>query len=112
MLMHRLFKADHHGFKIIKSDWLNFGFPWSYGYDILRGLLVMTNLGYTLTNEKRLNDAVEVLFQKRCPDGTWILESTPAGRMQTSIEVKGKPSKWITLNALRVLKCLSKDNDQ
>ena len=112
MLMHRLFKADHHGFKIIKSDWLRFGFPWSYRYDILRGLLVMTKLGYNLTKDKRLNDAVEVLLQKRCPDGTWILESTPSGRMQTNIEAKGKPSKWITLNALRVLKYLSKNNSQ
>lgn len=109
MLMHRLFKADHHGFKIIKSDWLKFGFPLFYRYDILRGLLVMTKLGYDLTKDKRLNDAVEVLLQKRCPNGTWILENTPSGRMQTNIEVKGKPSKWITLKALRVLKSLSKE---
>ena len=112
MLMHRLFKADHHGFKVIKAEWLKFGFPWFHRYDLLRGLLVLTRLGYNLTNDKRLNDAVEILLQKRCSDGTWILESTPAGRMQTNIEVRGKPSKWMTLNALRVLKCLSKDNDQ
>jgi len=112
MLMHRLFKADHHGFKIIRSDWLKFGFPLFYRYDILRGLLVMTKLGYNPTKDERLNDAVEVLLQKRCSDGTWILESTPSGRMQTNIEVRGKPSKWITLNALRVLKCHSKGNSR
>jgi len=111
ILMHRLFKADHHGFKVIRSDWLKFGFPWFYRYDILRGLLVMTKLGYNLTKDMRLNDAVEVLIQKRSTDGTWILESTPSGRMQTNIEAKGKRSKWITLNALRVLKQLSKDNN-
>jgi hypothetical protein len=110
MLMHRLFKADHHGFKIIKSDWLKFGFPLFYRYDILRGLLVMAKLGYSLKKDKCLNDAVEVLLQKRCPDGKWVLENTPSGRMQANIEVKGKPSKWITLNALRALKYLSTDN--
>jgi len=110
MLMHRLFKADHHGFKIIKSEWLKFGFPWFHRYDILRGLLVMAKLGYNLTKDKRLNDAVEILLQKRYPNGTWILESTPSGRMQANIEVQGKPSKWVTLNALRVLRCLSKDS--
>lgn len=34
----------------------------------------------------------------------WLLENTFSGRFQTKIEEKGKPSKWITLNALRVLK--------
>jgi hypothetical protein len=53
-----------------------------------------------------LNDAVEALLQKRQKDGTWILENTPAGRMQANIEAKGNPSKWITLIALRTLKRL------
>ncbi len=32
------------------------------------------------------------------------MEDTFNGRFQASIETKGKPSKWITLRALRVLK--------
>jgi len=104
LLMHRLFKADHHNYKVISQSWLKLGFPWFYGYNILRGLDVLTELGYV--KDERLNDAVEVLLQKRQDNGTWILESAPIGRMQTNIEVKGKPSKWITLIALRVLKRL------
>jgi hypothetical protein len=102
LLMHRLFKADHHNFQVIKPQWLKLGFPWFYGYDILRGLVILTKLGYT--KDERLNDAVEVLLEKQQPDGKWILESTPAGRMWINIEAKGQPSKWITLNALRVFK--------
>jgi hypothetical protein len=90
---------------VINKSWLNLSFPWFSGYNILRGLDVLTKLGYV--KDERLNDAVEVLLQKRLSNGTWILESTPAGRMQVNIEVKGKPSKWITLIALRVLKRLS-----
>jgi hypothetical protein len=101
LLMHRLFKADHHGFRIIKKGWLKLGFPWFF-YDILRGLSVLTKLGYT--RDERLNDALEILLQKQNAEGRWILESTPSGRMHTSLEQKGKPSKWITLQALRVLK--------
>jgi len=101
LLMHRLFKADHHGFKIIKESWLKLGFPWFF-YDILRGLSVVTKLGYT--HDERLNDALEILAQKQNAEGKWILEDTPSGRMQTNLEQKGKPSKWITLHALRVLK--------
>jgi len=103
LLMHRLFKADHHNYRIINQSWLTLSFPW-YGYNILRGLDVLTKLGYL--KDERLNDAIEIILQKRQRDGTWILESTPIGRMQTNIERKRKSSKWITLIALRVLKRL------
>ena len=106
LLMHRLFKADHHNYKIIKHSWLKLGFPYFYGYNILRGLDILTKLGYV--EDERLNDAKEVLLRKRRPDGKWILESSPTGRMQTNIEVVGRPSKWITLISLRVLKRLNK----
>lgn len=105
LLLHRLFKADHHGYEVINQSWLKLGYPWFYGYNILRGLDVLTKLGYV--KDERLNDAVEILLQKRQHDGTWILESAPVGRMQTNIEAKDKPSKWITLIALRILKRLS-----
>jgi hypothetical protein len=105
LLMHRLFEADHHGYKVINQSWLKLSFPWFYGYNILRGLDVLTKLGYA--KDDRLNDAAELLLQKRQSDGTWILENAPIGRMQTNIEAKGKSSRWITLIALRVLKRLS-----
>jgi len=108
VLMHLLFKADHHNYRVINQSWLNLGFPWFYGYNILRGLDILTKLGYR--EDSRMLDAVQVLLRKRQKDGTWILESTPAGRMQTNIEAKGKPSKWMTLIALRVLEQLSQSN--
>jgi hypothetical protein len=107
LLMHRLFKADHHDFAVIKWSWLKLGFPWFYGYNVLRGLDVLTKLGYT--EDERLDDAVKVVLQKRMPDGRWILESAPIGRMHVNLEPVGKPSKWITLIALRVLNRLYPD---
>jgi len=91
---------------VINQSWPKLGFPWFYGYNILRGLDILTKLGYV--KDERLSDAVQILLQKRQKDGTWMLESAPVGRMQTNIEAKGKPSKWITLIALKVLKHLSK----
>jgi len=108
LLMHRLFKADHHNYKVIKQSWLKLGFPWFYGYNILRGLDVLTKLDYV--EDERLSDAVQVLLQRRRQDGRWILESAPTGRMHANLEAVGKPSKWITLTALRVLKCLHKSD--
>lgn len=106
LLMHRLYKADHHNFKVINRHWIRFGFPWFYGYDALRGLSVVTKLGYI--DDMRLADAVKLMIQKRRPDGKWPLETAPIGRMQANLEAVGKPSKWVTLNALKVLKRLNK----
>ena len=99
LLMHRLYKADHHNFEIINKKWLELSFPWFYGYDILRGLYVLTKLGI---KDERMKDAVEIIKSKE-KEGKWILEKTPNGRMHTNIEKKGRESKWITLHALRVL---------
>ena len=41
---------------------------------------------------------------KQNGDKRWNLENTFNGRMIKNIEKKGKPSKWITLRALNVLK--------
>ncbi|MBS7631285.1 nitrogen fixation protein NifH [Candidatus Bathyarchaeota archaeon] len=101
LLMHRLFKADHHGFATINENWLKLGFP-CFFYDILRGLEVVTSLGYG--DDERIDDALEVLVEKQNCEGKWILENTPTGRMQADLEKKGQPSKWVTLKALKVIK--------
>lgn len=100
LLMHRLYKADHHDFRAIKPGWLRLAFPWFYGYDVLRGLWVLARLGI---RDERMEDALAVLQEKRTPEGTWVLESTPYGRMQANLEKKGQPSKWLTLHALWTL---------
>lgn len=105
LLIHLLFKADRHGYKIINNHWLTLSFPMFTDYNILRGLDVLTKLEYV--RDERLTDAIELLLRKRQRDGTWILASSPSGKMQTNIEAKDKPSKWMTLIALRTLKRLS-----
>ena len=104
-LLHRLFEADHHNYGVINKSWLELSYPWFAGYNILRGLDMLTKLGYS--KDERLCDAVEVLLQKRQSNGAWVLENSPEGRMQANMEKKGQPSKWITMIALRVLKRLA-----
>jgi len=105
LLMHHLYRADHHGYRIVNKSWLRLEFPWFYRYNILRGLDILTKIGYV--EDERISDAVQVLLQKRRSDGKWTLESAPIGRMQANLEAKDKPSKWVTLIALRVLKRIS-----
>jgi len=81
--------------------WLEFGFPLMWKVDALEVLGLLTKLGY---KDERMNEALEFMISKQKPEGQWILENTFNGRFITNIERKGKPSKWITLNALRVLK--------
>jgi len=102
LLMHHLFKADHHKFRIISKTWLKQSFPLFYSYSTLRGLDVLTRLGYV--RDARTDHALALLLKKRTRAGVWILERSPIGRMQTNIESIGRPSKWITVIALRVLK--------
>jgi hypothetical protein len=106
LLMHRLYRADHHDGQVINPSWLKLAFPLFYGYSILRGLWVLSRLGY---RDERMSDALSVLEQKRTPDGIWILESAPQGQMQTNLEKKGQPSKWLTLYALWTLALTSED---
>jgi hypothetical protein len=69
--------------------------------DILEILGIMARLG---CRDERMKEAVDLLISKQDGQGRWKLESTFNGRVQVNIEQKGKPSKWITLNALSVLK--------
>jgi hypothetical protein len=68
--------------------------------DTLEVLSLLTKLGY---KDMRMQDAVDLMISKQNDDET-SLGNTFNGRVQVAIERKGKPSKWITLNALRVLK--------
>jgi hypothetical protein len=51
-----------------------------------------------------MQEAVDLAVSKQDQTGRWRLERSFNGRFQVNIEQEGKPSKWTTLNALRVLK--------
>ncbi|MFQ6015265.1 MAG: nitrogen fixation protein NifH [Anaerolineae bacterium] len=89
-------------FAALGPEWHRYGFPLFYQCDLLFGLQVMAELGYA--KHPGLEPALALVLAKQDGDGRWILERTFNGRMQTNIERKGLPSKWVTLNALRVTK--------
>jgi hypothetical protein len=101
MLKHHIHKRSHDLSRVSKSSWLRFGFPLMYQTDVLEILGILTKLGY---KDKRMQEAVDLVVSKQDNQGRWKLERTFNGRFQVNIEQKGKPSKWITLNALRALK--------
>ncbi len=84
-----------------KAGWTKFGFPLFYQADILEIMVTLTRLGI---RDDRMQDAIDVILKARQPDGKWLLKNTYNGKMFIDIEEKHKPSKWITLMALTILK--------
>ena len=122
-LCHRLFRSDKTG-KVINAEWLKLHYPLYWHYDILQGLLILSRFGKL--NDPRAQEALDIIEQKRRPDGTWRAEGyywkpqdltgyaaplepmKPVRSNASNIEVvdwgRRGPNEMITLNALRVLK--------
>jgi squalene-hopene cyclase-like protein len=100
------------------EPWYRFHYPVHYYYDLLVGLDFMTALGYS--GDKRLGYAISLLKEKRRRDGAWNLDAIrpeesvalaswkkkhPSSKDMTPfvIEQPGRPSKIITLRAMKVL---------
>jgi len=96
------------------EPWFRLHYPNHYYYDVLVGLDVLTQLGFG--GDPRLGPALAILKDKRRRDGTWWIDrshpdvSGPkaaqyrSGVKPLEVEAPGRPSKWLTLKALRVLK--------
>lgn len=88
--------------EIVDPAWLQFSFPIRWHYDVLRALEYFRSVGGA--PDPRMGEAIELVRSKRQPDGTWLLENTHRGKVHFALEEgDGRPSRWNTLRALRVL---------
>lgn len=101
LLQHKLFRSDRTGL-IIDKKMLMLSYPSRWRYDILRALdyFRLAEFAY----DSRMNDAIEVLLKKRRADRKWPLQAKHPGKTHFDMEQTGKPSRWNTLRALRVLR--------
>lgn len=89
--------------EIVTSAWQQFSFPVRWHYDVLRALDYFRAVGGV--PDPRLAEAIELVRSKRQADGTWLLENTHPGAVHFELEDgDGRPSRWNTLRALRVLR--------
>ncbi|MCD4684687.1 MAG: nitrogen fixation protein NifH, partial [Anaerolineae bacterium] len=107
LLGYDIARADYPYKDRINSSWFKFGYPLGYVTDVLLNLDVLTEAG--VVDDPQLDDAVELVLSKRGGDGRWPLDYSYSGKLWVDIEEKRKPSKWVTLRALRVLKRLGMD---
>jgi hypothetical protein len=75
--------------------WLTFGVP--RAWDLLSALKALAAHGYAL----RFVPLLDLLLNRQDEQGRWLCGS---GSRTWPIEKRNRPSKWITLDVLRVLK--------
>ncbi len=107
LLMHKLFRSDKTG-QIMNPKFLRFPFPCRWYYDILKAMdyFQMVNI----KDDIRMNEAINVILAKKTKENQWKLSSKYLGATHFDMEESGKPSRWNTLRALRVLKRYEKHN--
>ena len=101
ILIHRLYLSDRTG-KVIKASFLKFPFPPHWYYDILRALDYLQDVNAPW--DERMQPAIEVLLKKRTKESTWKQYAQHPGDAHFAMEKAGKPGRWNTLRALRVMK--------
>jgi hypothetical protein len=82
-------------------SWFRFGFPVFYITDVLQTAEALTEAGFG--GDPRLAATYDLILDKRDETGRWPMEYSYAGKTWSDAEPRGKPSKWVTLRALRVL---------
>lgn len=102
MLERRMLRSKRTG-EIIDRRWTLLSFPPRWHYDVLRGLdyVRLTRPG----DDPRLEEALTVVAGKADSLGRWPLQNHHRGREHFPMEGgAGKPSRWNTLRARRVLR--------
>jgi hypothetical protein len=108
LLERRLFRRLSTGEAIARDRkgsgvWTRFGFPAWWHYDVLRGLDYLRAAG--VEPDPRAGEAIALVASKRDDAGRWPLDVRYPGRMPVEIDDgEGRPSRWNTLRALRVLR--------
>ena len=101
LLERRLLRRRTTG-EIVDPAWTRFAFPTWWHYDVLRGLEYLRRAG--VTPDERVAEAIELVASKRDGDGRWPLETQHPGTLAVAVDAgEGRPSRWNTLRALRVL---------
>jgi len=89
--------------EVIDPSWTQFSYPTYWHYDVLRGLDYLR--AAAAVPDERVAEPIDLVESKRDVDGRWPLENPHPGRLHFAMdEGEGRPSRWNTLRAMRVLK--------
>jgi hypothetical protein len=86
------------------------GIPWTtlqypyFDYGLISTLDALARLNCRM-DQPKIAAAMEYLLSRQLPDGAWPLDHSPH-KPPFEVGLLGEPSKWLTLDALRVIKLL------
>lgn len=106
LLQRRLSWRVSDGAKMM-SEADQFTYPHRWYYSVLRALdyFRQSHEHEGGVVDSRLDDAVQLVRDKRRTDGTWARDWDPGGAVWFEVDAPpGEPSPWITFEALRVLR--------
>jgi hypothetical protein len=87
------------------------GIPWTTleypycDYGLIPALDALLQLGYG-EDDPKIAQGLEYLLSRQLPDGAWPLDLRP-DRLPFDVGQPGAPNKWLTLDALRVVKTVA-----
>jgi hypothetical protein len=88
--------------EIIDPDFALFSYPPDYYYDVLRALDYLRSAD--VAPDDRMSEAIDLVTSKPDAEGRWPLENPHPGELHFPLDDgEGKPSRWNTLRAMRVL---------
>jgi hypothetical protein len=121
LLVHRLYKSHRTG-EVVSPRMTRMPFPPRWFYDFLKALDYFQDyfgwrseqeitypdreseeLDRMHNHDQRFTDGIELLKSKQKKNGKWNMMAGPSGRIYFNMEKAGKPSRWNTLRAMRVL---------
>jgi hypothetical protein len=102
LLERRLLRRLSDG-EIPQKRWLHVGFPNAWFYDVVRVLDYFH--AARPGPDERMAEALDIVESKRDASGRWPLDHAYHDASLVDFgEAEGKPSRWITLRALRILR--------
>lgn len=101
LLRHRLYRSERTG-EVIHPELTRLHHPARWHFDVLRGLEALADCGTAY--DPRMDDALRVLGSRRDPDGRWAANRPYPGDTHLPRPRAGRPNRWITLIASRVLR--------
>lgn len=81
------------------AGWLEFGFPLDYQSDFVELCDALARLDYG--PDPRFQRLLQIVLDAQTDEGRWLKHF---GTRSLQVEERGRPSKWITIRALRAIK--------
>jgi hypothetical protein len=101
LLAHRLYRLHRTG-RIVKASFTRLRWP------VGRETYVLPELHQFVAakadRDPRLSEAIDRILSHRRADGRWTCARPQPGALHFAFERAGEPSRWVTLQCLRILR--------